>query len=375
MRVTKKSVLATLGSAAALTTIMAAPVFADTTSAEITNEESTSNTAVWTDKAAANVQSYANIRLEANTDSESVGVLLPGHMAEVISNDGNWSRIKSGNVEGYIRDDLLVFGEEARAHYTNVCGLSGTVEAEGLRIRAQASTDSRILAVTDNGSKLKVLGTQDDWYHIDYNGESAFVKAEYLKLDELNSVAMSTQEFQAKLQAEAAEKAAAEKAEAEKAAAAEKVAAEKAEAVAGKQASSPDVAAENQQAELPKTEQTKAQEPAANVGNGDLDLLAALIQCEAGGESRTGKVAVGAVVVNRVNSGSFPNSINDVVYQGGQFSPVTNGSLSRTLASGARSDCYEAAKAALNGESPIGNSLYFNNGSGKGTQIGNQHFY
>ena len=110
MRVTKKSVLATLGSAAALTTIMAAPVFADTTSAEITNEESTSNTAVWTDKAAANVQSYANIRSEANTDSESVGVLLPGHMAEIISDDGSWSKIKSGNVEGYVRDDLLVFG-------------------------------------------------------------------------------------------------------------------------------------------------------------------------------------------------------------------------------------------------------------------------
>ena len=64
-----------------------------------------------------------------------------------------------------------------------------------------------------------------------------------------------------------------------------------------------------------------------------------------------------------------------VVYQGGQFSPVSNGSLSRTLANGARSDCYEAAQAALNGENPVGNCLYFNSGSGKGIQIGNQHFY
>lgn len=369
MRVTKKSVMAALGSAAALTTIMAAPVFADSVSAEITNEESTLNTAVWTDKAAANVQSYANIRLEANTDSESVGVLLPGHMAEVISNDGNWSRIKSGNVEGYIRDDLLVFGEEAKAHYTNVCGILGTVGADALRIRAQANTDSQILAVTENGSKLKVLGDQDGWYHIDYNGEDAFVKAEYLKLDDLSSVAMTTQEYQEKLQAEAEKRA-----EAEKAAAEAKAQAEAQQAAKAKETKT-NAPAQNQQTAAPKEEQPKNSKPAANVGGQDVDLLAALIQCEAGGESRTGKVAVGAVVVNRVKSGSFPNSINGVVYQGGQFSPVTNGSLARTLANGARSDCYEAARAALNGENPIGGCLYFNSGSGKGTQIGNQHFY
>ena len=113
----------------------------------------------------------------------------------------------------------------------------------------------------------------------------------------------------------------------------------------------------------------------AALGSGELDLLAAIIHCEAGGESRTGKVAVGAVVLNRVASGSFPNTITDVIYQGGQFSPAASGILAQTLAQGVDADCYEAACAALNGENPVGGCLYFNSGYGQGIQIGNQHFY
>ena len=117
------------------------------------------------------------------------------------------------------------------------------------------------------------------------------------------------------------------------------------------------------------------EEAASAVSGSELDLLAAIIQCEAGGESHEGKVAVGAVVLNRVRSGQFPDNITDVVYQSGQFSPVASGILSNVLAQGARSDCYEAARDALAGENPVGDCLYFNSGSGQGIQIGNQHFY
>lgn len=112
-----------------------------------------------------------------------------------------------------------------------------------------------------------------------------------------------------------------------------------------------------------------------SASDSELALLAAIIQCEAGGESNTGKVAVGAVIMNRVRSSQFPNSITEVVYQSGQFSPVASGILSSVLSQGARSDCYQAAQEALAGSNPIGNALYFNSGSGRGQQIGNQHFY
>lgn len=95
-----------------------------------------------------------------------------------------------------------------------------------------------------------------------------------------------------------------------------------------------------------------------NVTN-DLDLLARLIMAEAQGESYDAKVAVGAVVMNRVKSGSFPNSISGVIYQkiNGyyQFTPVVNGWINKP----ANSDCINAAKAALSGTDPTKGSLFY----------------
>ncbi len=107
----------------------------------------------------------------------------------------------------------------------------------------------------------------------------------------------------------------------------------------------------------------------------DTSLLAALIYCEAGNQSYDGMVAVGAVVMNRVNSPSFPNSISEVIYQSGQFTPASSGGLASALANGVPSACYDAAAAAINGENPIGSALYFNTGSGKGTKLGDHQFY
>lgn len=107
----------------------------------------------------------------------------------------------------------------------------------------------------------------------------------------------------------------------------------------------------------------------------DRTLLAAIIFCEAGGEPYEGKVAVGAVIMNRVRSGKFPNSIPGVIYQRGQFGPVVTGKLGRVLAAGKTTPaCYEAADAALAGENPIGSRLYFGNGH-SGYRIGGHYFH
>ena len=91
----------------------------------------------------------------------------------------------------------------------------------------------------------------------------------------------------------------------------------------------------------------------------DRDLLAALIYCEAGGESYTGQVAVGAVVINRMRSAAYPNSMVGVIYQNRQFSPVASGRLANRLALGANEQCYQAADEAMRGSTPVGNCLYF----------------
>ncbi len=86
-------------------------------------------------------------------------------------------------------------------------------------------------------------------------------------------------------------------------------------------------------------------------------LLAQLVYAEARGESYKGKVAVAAVVLNRVRSSSFPNSISAVIYQSGAFASVGNGSIRNTP----DSDCLRAAQEAMNGWDPTGGCLYFYN--------------
>ncbi len=304
-----------LGSVLTLTVIMAAPVKAET------KEENILNKTDWSTMAAANVEGYANIRSEANADSEIVGVLMPGYAVTVTEKGDEWSKISSNGVEGYIKNEYLVFGEEAKAHYRNMCGITGVVQADSLRVREAASTDSAQIGTLTQNGEVSVFGEEADWYQIQYSGSSAYVHADYVTLSEELKGAVSMEEYQASQTVSAG--------------------------------SSSVISADSN----------------------DVAMLAALIECEAGGESYTGMVAVGAVVVNRINSGSFPNSISGVIYQSGQFTPVATGTFQSVLARGARSDCYAAAQAALAGESPVGGCLYFNSGYGSGIQIGYQHFY
>ena len=100
----------------------------------------------------------------------------------------------------------------------------------------------------------------------------------------------------------------------------------------------------------------------------DLELLAALIHAEAGNQDMVGKRLVADVVLNRVASPKFPNTISEVVYEPGQFSPVTNGSLSSALNGGTTADDREAARLALVEGRIDTQILYFNSrGYGYGT--------
>lgn len=93
---------------------------------------------------------------------------------------------------------------------------------------------------------------------------------------------------------------------------------------------------------------------------GDRYLLASIIYCEAGGESYEGKLAVGAVVINRVLSSVFPDTVVGVVYANKQFSPVASGRLALAMAEGrATESCYKAADEAMAGVTNVGGCVYF----------------
>ena len=115
-----------------------------------------------------------------------------------------------------------------------------------------------------------------------------------------------------------------------------------------------------------------------SLAEGDRYLLANLIYCEAGGESYAGQVAVGAVVINRVLSSVYPDSVVGVIYQGGQFSPVGSGRLAAALAGGsATQSCYQAADEAMRGNTNVGNCVYFRTPIEglNGIRIGGHIFY
>ena len=105
------------------------------------------------------------------------------------------------------------------------------------------------------------------------------------------------------------------------------------------------------------------------------EMLAAIIFCEAGNQPYEGQLAVGAVVMNRVKSNHYPNDIEAVIYQSGQFSPVSTGWFDQVRSSGSyTTSAMQAAADVLSGANPVGDCLYFDKG-GYGMKIGDHYFH
>lgn len=108
---------------------------------------------------------------------------------------------------------------------------------------------------------------------------------------------------------------------------------------------------------IPSRTGTLTSRGTVSVSSSDLNLLARLVEAEAGGEPYTGKVAVAAVVLNRVRSPRFPNTVSGVIYQPGQFTPVSNGRINLP----ASESSLRAARDAAGGYDPTNGALFFFN--------------
>jgi len=96
-----------------------------------------------------------------------------------------------------------------------------------------------------------------------------------------------------------------------------------------------------------------------NLSHNEVELLSRIIYAEAKGEPYIGQVAVGAVILNRIDSPDFPNTLSGVIYQPLAFEPVANGSINQAVPQDA--EARRAASDALNGYDPTGGCLYFFN--------------
>ncbi|MCI8897761.1 MAG: cell wall hydrolase [Lachnospiraceae bacterium] len=276
-----------------------------------------------------NVQVAMNVRAEASEESDKVGVLYKDCGGRILERRDGWTRMKSGDLIGWASDEYLLFGEEAEAMADDVGNLIVMIETDTLCIRKEPDSEADVFGLLAGDDELEMIEfVNDDWISVDYEGETGYVSAEFVDVD---------------FHIDAGET----------------------------------LAAIREREEAERLAKLKANQGAVVVGGDDTKLLAALIQCEAGSETYNGKLAVGAVVMNRVRSAAYPNTVSGVIFASGQFTPALNGKVARVYTNGKISDsCYEAARAAINGETNVGGATHFRRaGNHDGILIDNQVFW
>lgn len=277
----------------------------------------------------ANVTKSLNVRAEATVDSQRVGQIYKDCGGHIIERKDGWTKFQTGNLIGWASDEYLLFGEDAVALAKEVGQTLAVIDAEALNIRAAADVTADVLGVVSKDEVLGVLAEVDEeWLCVNYGGKEGYVLKEYVTIDFAVDAGETVEEIKLR---EAAER---------------------------------EAKRHVKYGEYPTDEDT-------------MMLLAALIHCEARGESYEGQVAVGAVVMNRVRSPRFPNTIYEVIFAPGQFSPAMDGKVDKVLESGKINEsCIKAAKEALSGVSNVGDLLFFRTVNGReGLVIGNHVFY
>ncbi|MFR7968434.1 MAG: cell wall hydrolase [Gallintestinimicrobium sp.] len=323
-----------------------------------------------------------DIHAEANTASAVIGqVMEDGHVA-ILAKYNDWVQIQAGEIAGWVPAENLVeteiSNEEAVAANEQVIaertGATASEDEFFAEEEVQQDETAALQAEASEAAQNEIEEVQaaEEAARIEAEAQAKAAAEEAAQL-EAEAQAKTAAEEAARLEAEAQAKAAAEEtarleAEAQAKAAAEEAARIEAEAQAKAAEEAARLAAEAQQAAL--AAQTAA------ISTEELKLLANIIYCEAGSESYVGKVAVGNVIMNRVKSASQPNTITEVVYAKGQFSPVRNGSLQRALSSDkADAACYQAAIEALAGAQPVGGKLFFRRNNGRSGQVIGHHVF
>ena len=279
----------------------------------------------------ADVVNSLNVRAEANEESEKVGLLYADCGGEILDSDGDWTKIKSGNLVGWAHNDYLLFGEEANALAQNVGRTIATVNTDALRVRKEPSEEAGVYGLVKDGDEIEALVdyTTEGWVAIEFEGDVGYISDEFVTTEFSVDSGETYEEIKERERKEREEKA-----------------------------------------------KLIANLGAVAVGTTDDVLLGALVQCEAGKQSYEGQLAVAAVVMNRVRSGAYPNTIASVIYASGQFVPAGNGKVEAQLEKGVMESCLQAAREAINGYTNVGTATHFRRvGNREGIIIGDHVFW
>ncbi len=151
----------------------------------------------------ANIDSYLNIRADNSEDSEVVGKFYNGNVGTLVHKGKEWSVVASGNAYGYVKNDYLLFGDDAEQYIENNCDQVAKVTAETLNVRADESTDSEIVTQSDADSALTVLSEDNGWVKVAVSEDQVgYVSSDYVYLDYVYETAVTIEEEQAALAAQ-----------------------------------------------------------------------------------------------------------------------------------------------------------------------------
>lgn len=297
---------------------------AEETEDVLIEEEETSEVSI----VMANVENSVNVREEAGEDASIVGKLFKNCSGVILDQTEGWTKIESGNLVGWVSNDYLIFGEDAERMMEEAGVLKATVITDALRVRKEPNEEAGVYKLVKNGDVLTAEEELDGWVSVQVDKDTiGYVSADYVTVEFTTEHGKTLKE----------------------------------------------IAEEERKKELEKLNQNRGAVP-ADVS--DVTLLAALIQAEAGNQPYEGKLAVGAVVMNRVRSGGYPNTIIGVITAPGQFPPATNGTVASIAARGPSASCMQAAQAAVSGQSNIGGATHFARvGRANGVVIGSHVFY
>jgi len=143
----------------------------------------------------ANVDNHLNVREQPNTDSKLVGKMSNNNGCEIISIDGEWAHIKSGEVEGYAHMDYLLTGGQAKIRATKVVSKMAKATEGGLRVRSAPNTDSEIITTMGEGERLEVISVLEGWIEVDIDDEKAYISADYAVVEEELDTAVTMTEL------------------------------------------------------------------------------------------------------------------------------------------------------------------------------------
>lgn len=172
-------------------------------------EEDSDTESEYADLALANVTNYVNVRAEANTESAIVGKIYDGAVAQILDTvegeDGQWFKIVSGNVEGYIKSEFFLYGDAAAQVIDEYVTRYAVVLADRLNVRESPDIASKRIGYIDNGEKVKLLEDNGDWMKVQYTEtKTGFVASEYVTVSEEFVYAKTLEEEAAELAAQKA---------------------------------------------------------------------------------------------------------------------------------------------------------------------------